>query len=141
MKMKDQASVTREDAEFLVKSPTPTVAALARAYIALLDSQEQTVQQLAEWKKLGAETPHAMSFVLDASLESYRALQAKCEQLQADKERLDWLEWYIREGFKQKLVTKFERFGESDDQPLREAIDTARGVELAKEGTDAVAAD
>ena len=91
---------------------------MTEAYIALLDSHEQTIQQL-----------------------------------QADKERLDWLDgpnwWdFCRAGNPRDPKKDFHiDIGEGEhcetysESSARLAIDAARGVQLAKEGTDAVAKD
>jgi len=59
---------------------------------------------------------------------------APAEPQFTDRERLDWLECYVSEGFKEHKVTTFERFG-GPEADLRPAIDAAmRAAGLKPEG-------
>lgn len=75
---------------------------------------ERLTRELSEWRKLGAETPHAMGLILEISLDAHKdqtaeverlvreidQLRARIVELEKDQERLDWLDQQPGPDFK-----------------------------------------
>lgn len=74
----------------------PEIRKLAQDYITVLAERDKLLVRDADWRKLGAESPHTMGVVLEASLEGYRELKAERDRLRSKLEARSAYEESVR---------------------------------------------